>query len=166
MKKENKLFLNILVVFLFIVSIILIAKGQKIIQEENLKGSLYSLIGEDDGGWGEWENRDGEEELLEELEDISNENIWNLSLELNVSKTNVSGSENIKKDSIETQKENIERREFKQDYKDSFLGKKRKISLGEKDYEFTAGFYISIFLIVLVLGIISFWVYSFLKKKD
>ena len=167
MKKENKLFLSVFIGFLIIISVIIFI-NQKIIKKGNdlkdLRGELFSLI-EDDGGWAGWENDNSEDKL----EDITYEKIENISLESNINETNlnesnVSGYNGIKKYFIEPQ-ENIKKREYKQDYKDNFLGNKIKISAGQTDYEFTVGFYISIFLIILVLGIISFWAYSFLKKN-
>lgn len=163
MKKENKLFLNTIIIFLFIAFVILIIRGPKLIQDESLKGNLFTLIDEDDGGWGEWGNEDGEEELLG-LEGTINENIENISLDENLD--NITENQDINNNLEKHLNETKKKSGYKQDYEGSFLGKKTKISVGGADYEFTIGFYISIFLIVLVLGIISFWVYSFLKKRN
>ena len=168
MKKENKLFLRIFIGVLVIMAIIIINNSKTIkekIDLRDLKGELFSL-NEDDGGWGEWGDNN-EENSLNELEDINSEESRSLDLnisEINASEGNVSGEEIIEKD-FDSQ-ENIEKRKNKQTTEEKFLSKKTKISLGERDYEFTVGFYISIFLIILVLGIISFWFYSFFRKKN
>lgn len=166
MKKENKLFLSIFIGFLIVISIIVIINNsiKKGVDIEDLKGQLFSLTEEDDGGWGEFENKESEEELLEGLEDISNQNIENVSLNENLN--NITENQTINNDLDERLNGTKNKIDYKQDYEGISFRKRTETSEGGIVYEFTIGFYISIILIILVLGAVSFWFYSFFKKKN
>lgn len=166
MKKENKLFLSIFIGFLIVIIVVAIINNsiKKGIDLENLKGELFSLIGEDDGGWGEFENEESEEGYLEELENISNEDIENVSLNENLK--NIFENQDIDNNLDERLNETKKESYSKQGYEDISFRKRTESSEGGVIYEFTIGFYISIILIILALGAVSFWFYSFFKKKN